>query len=415
MFQYRGVAAPPMTPANAGGESRNVNKNLRRVAGAIAAFTVISLGAAGCSSSDEDTAAGASELVKIGFMGDLTGPNKALGINILNGAKLAIDQYNATNPEIAIELVEYDSQGDPKQATALAPKVIDDGVVGLVGPAFSGETADTGATWEEAGLPFVSASATRVSLAENGWTTFHRVLADDGFQGPGVANFLANGLGATTIAVVDDASEYGKGLADETANAASSAGATVAVRETVAAVGTEIPNYSSVVSQIKSANVDAVFYGGYYAQSGALAKQLKDGGVTAPFVSGDGSLDPAFVEGAGDAANGAYLSCTCALVNDAATGAAADFYTAYTEAFSVDPGTYSPEGFDAATAFINGIKEGKTTSADLLPFISGINFEGVSKQIQFEENGNIKGGTVLMYKVEDGKITPIGTTDDAKG
>ena len=101
------------------------------------------------------------------------------------------------------------------------------------------------------------------------------------------------------------------------------------------------------------------------------------------------------------------------LVNDTATGAAATFFTDYTAAFNVDPGTYSPEGFDAATIFIDGIKDGKTTSADLLPFVSAVNFEGVSKQIQFESNGNIKGGTVLMYKVVDGKITPIGTTDDA--
>ena len=387
-----------------------------RAASAAAAITLFAIGAAGCSSdsaAEGGAAASSGGAVKIGFMGDLTGPNKALGINIRNGAKLAIDQYNATNPATKIELLEYDSQGDPKQATALAPKAIDDGIVGLVGPAFSGETADTGATWQEAGIPFVSASATRVALADNGWTTFHRVLADDGFQGPGVANFIAKGLSAGKVAVIDDASEYGKGLADELAAAVTSGGAEVSVRESVAAVGTEIPNYSSVISAIKSADVDSVFYGGYYAQSGAFAKQLQDGGVTATFVSGDGSLDPAFIEGAGGAANGSYLSCTCALINDASTGSAATFFTDYSAAFDVAPGTYSPEGFDAATIFINGVKDGNTTSAALLPYVSAVNFAGVSKQIQFEENGNIKGGTVLMYKVVDGKITSIGTTDDA--
>ena len=393
-------------------------RTFTRAASIAAATALIAFGTAGCSSSDDDAGGGstgdaAAGSVKIGFMGDLTGPNKALGINIRNGAKLAIDQYNATNPATKIELMEYDSQGDPKQATALAPKAIDDGIVGLVGPAFSGETADTGATWEEAGIPFVSASATRVALADNGWTTFHRVLADDGFQGPGVANFIVNGLSADAVAVIDDASEYGKGLADEVASAVEKNGAKVAVHESVAATGTEIPNYSSVISAIKGADVDAVFYGGYYAQSGALAKQLKDGGVTAPFVSADGSLDPAFVEGAGAAADGAFLSCTCSLVNDTATGAAATFFTDYTAAFNVDPGTYSPEGFDAATIFIDGIKDGKTTSADLLPFVSAVNFEGVSKQIQFESNGNIKGGTILMYKVVDNKITAIGNSDEA--
>jgi branched-chain amino acid transport system substrate-binding protein len=253
-----------------------------------------------------------------------------------------------------------------------------------------------------------------VALSENGWTTFHRVLADDGFQGPGVANFIVKGLAATKVAVIDDASEYGKGLADELAAAVTSGGAEVAVREAVAAVGTEIPNYSSVISAIKGADVDSVFYGGYYAQSGSFAKQLQDGGVTATFVSGDGSLDQAFIDGAGGAANGSFLSCTCALVNESATGTGATFFTDYKTMFSVDPGTYSAEGFDAATVFINAVKEGKTTSADLLGYVSSVSFPGVSKQIEFEANGNIKGGTVLMYKIVEGKITPIGTTDDAK-
>jgi branched-chain amino acid transport system substrate-binding protein len=377
----------------------------------VAALALVGLAGAGCSSSD---AAGSDAAVKVGFMGDLTGPNKALGINIRNAAKLAIDQYNASNPETTIELVEYDSQGDPKQATALAPKALDDGLVGLVGPAFSGETADTGATWEEAGLPFVSASATRVALAENGWKTFHRVLAADNFQGPGVAAFVTKGLKARTVAVVDDASEYGKGLAEEVADGVKAGGGKVEIRESVAATGTEIPNYSSVVSAIKSADVDAVFYGGYYAQSGSLAKQLKDGGVNAKFVSGDGSLDPAFVEGAGGAADGAYLSCTCALVNSTSTGSAATFYKDYTGAFKVDPGTYSAEGFDAATIFIEGVKGGSTTKEALLSHVKSVDFDGVSKKIKFEANGNVEGGTVLMYKVVDGAINPIGTTEDAK-
>jgi len=352
--------------------------------------------------------------VKIGFMGDLTGANKALGINIRNGAKLAFDAYNATNPKTKVTLVEYDSQGDPKQASALAPKAVDDGIVGLVGPAFSGETADTGGIWQEAGIPFISASATRVALATNSWTTFHRVLADDGFQGPGVAKVITGPLAGKKIAVIDDASEYGKGLADAVNDALKTGGATVAVREAVAASGTDVPNYSSTITKIKSAAVDVIFYGGYYAQAGPFAKQLKDGGVTAKFVSGDGSLDPAFITGAGAAASGALLSCACALINDAATGAQKTFYDAYKAAFNVEPGTYSPEAYDAATAFIDAIKAGHTDKASILTFVNGVNFDGVSKHIEFETNGNIKGGTILIYQVKDGKLVGIGTSEDAK-
>jgi len=379
----------------------------------VVVVSAASLALAACSSSGSSpsSSAGGGGTVKIGFMGDLTGANKALGINIRNGAKLAIDQYNATNPATKITLVEYDSQGDPKQASSLAPKAVDDGIVGLVGPAFSGETADTGAIWQEAGVPFISASATRVSLATNGWSTFHRVLADDGFQGPGVANVLIKALAAKKVAVIDDKSEYGKGLADAVAQALTAGGVAIPVREAVAAEGTNVPNYSSTITKIKGAGVDAIFYGGYYAQAGPFAKQLKDGGVTARFVSGDGSLDPAFITGAGAAADGAILSCACALINAAATGTSKTFYDAYQAAFSAEPGTYSPEGYDAATVFINGIKEGKTTRADLAGYVGGVNFAGVSKQIQFETNGNIKGGTILMYEVKSGKIVAIGTSD----
>ncbi|MGZ6338838.1 MAG: branched-chain amino acid ABC transporter substrate-binding protein [Candidatus Limnocylindrales bacterium] len=383
----------------------------------LVALSAATLALAACSSSSGTGSSGGPSGgggVKIGFMGDLTGPNKALGINIRNGEKLAIDQYNATNPSTKITLMEYDSQGDPKQASSLAPKAIDDGIVGLVGPAFSGETADTGAIWQEAGIPFISASATRVSLATNGWTTFHRVLADDGFQGPGVANVLIKALAAKKVAVIDDASEYGKGLADQVETALKAGGVAVPVREAVAAEGTNVPNYSSTVTKIKGAGVDAVFYGGYYAQAGPFAKQLKDGGVTARFVSGDGTLDPAFISGAGAAAETAILSCACALINDAATGTSKTFFDAYKGAFSADPGTYSPEGYDAATVFINAIKAGKTDKASIETYVNSVDFEGVSKHIQFETNGNIKGGTILIYEVKSGKLVEIGTSEDAK-
>ncbi|HTY73903.1 MAG TPA: branched-chain amino acid ABC transporter substrate-binding protein [Actinomycetes bacterium] len=382
-------------------------------------LSVAGLALAACSSSSSgggaSTAAsgGGGSTLKIGFMGDLTGPNKALGINIRNGEKLAIDQYNATNPKVKIQLLEFDSQGDPKQAAALAPKAIDDGIVGLVGPAFSGETANTGALWQAAGVPFISASATRVNLADNGWTTFHRVLADDGYQGPGVANVIAKSLKATKVAVIDDASDYGKGLADAVASALKTAGVAVPVDESVPATGTEVPDYSSTITKIKSAGVSVVFYGGYYAQSGPFAKQLKDGGVTATFISGDGSLDPAFVSGAGAAANGSILSCACALINSAATGSQKTFYDAYKAAFNVEPGTYSPEAYDAATVFINAIKAGNTDRKSIETYVNGVNFDGVSKHIQFESNGNIKGGTILIYQVQNGQIVGIGTSDNA--
>ena len=364
----------------------------RRLA-TVAAVAVVALGAAACGSSGGGSGGGdAATSVKIGFMGDLTGPNKALGINIRNGAKLAIDEYNATSPATTIELVEYDSQGDPKQATALAPKAVEDGIVGLVGPAFSGETADTGAIWQEAGIPFVSASATRVELSDNGWTTFHRVLADDGFQGPGLATFVAKGLSAPRPSPSSTTPpSTARAWPTRLPQRSRPAGVTVAVRESVAAEGTTVPNYSSVVNTIKGANVDAVVYGGYYAQAGPFAKQLKDGGVTAAFVSGDGSLDPAFVEGAGAAAEGAYLSCTCALINAAADRDRGHLLHQLQGRVQHRPRHVLPRGLStlprpsstASRAAPRQLRRSSQSSA-------ASNFAGVSKQIQFEANGNIR-------------------------
>ena len=159
------------------------------------------------------TTSGGSAL-KLGFFGALTGANAQLGINIQNGEKLAVAQYNATNPANPVTLDPFDSQGDPSQANNGATKLIGDKVVAVIGPAFSGESAAADPIFEAAQIPNVSASATNVKLAQNGWKFFHRVLADDSLQGPGDADYLVKTVGAKNIAVIDDNSTYGAGLAD---------------------------------------------------------------------------------------------------------------------------------------------------------------------------------------------------------
>ncbi len=149
-------------------------------------------------------------------------------------------------------------------------------------------------------------------------------------------------------------------------------------------------------------------------KSGGFIKQLRDGGVTATFISGDGSLDPSFATGAGTQAEGAIVTCPCSLITSAAEGELKEFYDKYTEASGMEPGTYSPEGYDAMNAFINAVKDGNTTRETILPYISDISFEGVSKKIEFQDNGNIVGGTIVVYQVTDGKFTQIGTTEDAQ-
>ena len=187
----------------------------------------------------------------LAFFGALTGDAANLGINIRDGAKLAVDQYNKANGDCTITLKDFDSQGSPDQAPALAQQIINDkNIIGVVGPAFSGETEAATPIFDEAGLPIISASATRPSLSEQNWKVFHRVLGNDASQGPAAGAYIKDVLKATKVFIVDDASAYGQGLATEVEKVAgASAGKdTIQVKQT---------DFSATVTKIKSSGADA--------------------------------------------------------------------------------------------------------------------------------------------------------------
>ncbi|MDT5288612.1 MAG: branched-chain amino acid transport system substrate-binding protein, partial [Mycobacterium sp.] len=284
----------------------------------------------------------------------------------------------------------FDTEGDPQKATAIAPQIVDDQyTIGLVGPAFSGETKATGTVFDQAGLASVTASATNVTLSENGWKTFFRGLANDGVQGPSVANYLKNTLSYKKICVVDDSTDYGLGLA-------------TAVRETLGPVADTSCNisvkkgdkdFSAAVTQVKGANPDAVFYSGYYSEAAPFVQQLKDGGVTATFASADGTKDPEFVKQAGEASKDAILACPCG----PATGS---FVDEYTKKFGVEPSTYSTEGYDLGTILLKGIDSGAITRPALLDFVRNYNGQGVARKYQWTDKGELTSTLIWIYKVQ---------------
>ncbi len=366
--------------------------------GAVAATAALVLSACGSTEDNpdaaDDTAAAVCDL-KIGYQGPLTGDAAALGLNMIGGIKLAVDEYNAANADCPITLEEFDSQGDPNLATPLATEIVQDAkIIGLVGPSFSGETEATGPTYAEAGLVTVSPSATNPDLSTNGWDTFHRVLGNDATQAPAAARYISNTLGATEVFVVDDASEYGKGIADGVAEAL---GDLVVGTDTVQQKQTD---FSATVTKAKASGATALFFGGYYAEAGLLAKQLKTGGFTGTFVSGDGALDPAFVEASGVAGGeGAVLTCPCAPSPD-------DFAAKYEALTGAAPGTYSTEAYDATNVLLQGIADGNSTREDLLAWVNAYDAAGITKQIKFDEGGEVAGVTVYAYVVTDGVIQP---------
>lgn len=368
-----------------------------KVFGASIAVLALSLSMAACGSdgSDDDNDASGDDVCgkNIAFLGALTGDAGALGQNMLGGVKLALDEYNKENADCKIGVKEFDSQGDPKVAPGLATEIVnDDSIVGLVGPGFSGESLATGKTFYEAGLPSISPSATNVTITDQGWITWHRVIGNDAAQGAADAKYLTETAGAKKVFVVDDGQDYSKGLAGYVSEGLGDAQAgddQITVGQT---------DMSAVVTQIKAANADAVFYAGYYAEAGLLAKQLRQADFKGTFMSGDGSQDPAFVKAAGaDAANGAVLSAPAA-------PAPADFNGKYKAVNSADAGLYSTQAYDATNIFLAAFEAGETDPEDLNKFIGSYEGEGASGPISFDDKGDITSSTIYAYFVKNGTM-----------
>ncbi|SDZ09279.1 branched-chain amino acid transport system substrate-binding protein [Micromonospora pattaloongensis] len=379
-----------------------MRQKLARVLGGVALMALVT-GAAACSSGGgDDTAGGDSCGSKIAFFGALTGSSAALGINENNGVKLAVDKYNKENADCKVELVPLDSQGSPDQAPQLAQKAIDDEkIVGIVGPAYSGESEAANPLFSEAGLVHLTASATRPSLADQNWKTFFRVVGNDLSQGPAAGRYIKDVLKAEKVFVIDDQSAYGAGLADEVKKVL---GAAVAGNDKVQGEGKQT-DFSATVTRVKSSGATAVFYGGYYQEAGLIRKQLTAAGVKAVLVAGDGVNDPAYINSAGQAAaEGTILTCPCAPATEARGTFAADYKALH----GTDPGTYSDTAFDAANILLAGIKAGKATRPAMLEFVKGYTGEGVAANYKFTETGELDPAEVKVwaFKVQGGKVVP---------
>jgi branched-chain amino acid transport system substrate-binding protein len=329
----------------------------------------------------------------IAVQGPLTGGNAALGLNILYGANLAIDEHNKANPGCQVSLKQFDDEGDPQKATQVAPQVVaDPNIIGLLGPAFSGPTEATEPIFFQANLLSLTASATRVSLTTNGWTNFFRGLANDGVQGPGVASYLTKTLGYKKICVIDDSSSYGTGLAQEVTpvlGAAADASCAGHVK-----VGDK--DFSATVQLVNGAAPDAIFYAGYYAEAAPFVQQLRDAGVTATFMSADGSNDPQFVSQAGEASKDALLSCPCGPAPEEFAAA----YTALPANKGAVPGVYSVEGYDLTTIMLSGIDSGITDRKALIDYVKNYDAPGLARNYKWDSTGELAASLIWIYKVQ---------------
>ncbi|QLY34481.1 branched-chain amino acid ABC transporter substrate-binding protein [Nocardia huaxiensis] len=324
----------------------------------------------------------------IAIAGPLSGPNAPLGRNVLGGLRLAVDQFTKRNPDCSITVREFDTLGQPQTSAQVIPQIVNDpSVIALIGPVFSGETKANGKVLSDAGLPFLTPSATNATLSQQGWRTFFRGLASDDIQGPALGRYLAGSVGVTRACVISDDTEYGVGIA--------AAMTTELGTAALPSCSGTIPlgkDASDMVGKIAAAAPDAVYYGGYYSESAPILKQLRKAGVFAQFYSGDGSFDPEFVSGAGSDGSGTTLTCACG-------PAASGFDTDYRSLIGSAPGVYSVEAYDLATIVLGGIASGKTSRADLLAYLKGFDGVGLAGYYRWADNGEPAEPRVWLYQV----------------
>ena len=362
------------------------------------------------------TSGGGNQTYTLGFIGALSGPNAQLGINERNGAQLAVDQANASGKyDFQVTLIPSDSQGDPNKAPAAATALIQNpDIVGIIGPAFSGESLAVNGKFCDASpsIPIVTASASNGTLGQQGWKCWHRIVPNDNVEGAQGADWLAR-KGVHKLYVLNDLSAYGKGVADTVTSEAKGKGVQVV---TNGVDGTTTTNYNPVAQQIVASGADALFYGGYDAQAALLAKALVAAGFHGVTVGGNGIKSSAFTQDAGPAGNGWYMTCGC---QDATTAPSSQqFATDYKAKFHTDPSTYSPEAFDAANLFMDAISKaeasGPVTRTSLMTALNAEDYTGITTEIKFAANGELQASslTVNLYRQENGVIKSLGNIND---
>ena len=355
--------------------------------------------------------AAAPDVVKIGHVGPISGAIAHLGKDNENGARLAVEEINAAggvkigDKTVKLELVTGDDKADPKDGTLVAQKMIDEGVVALVGHLNSGTTIPASKLYSDANLSHVSPSATAVKLTEQGFKTTFRVVARDDKQGAALANFAAGPLKAKSVAVIDDRTPYGQGLADEFEKFAKEKGMKVVGREFT---NDKASDFNAILTKVRSMKPDVVMYGGMDATAGPMAKQMKQLGMKSTLLAGDGVCSPEFIKLAGNAADIMKCSNAGEAVEKLAKGA--DFVAKYKKRFNTDVQVYSPYSYDAVFVIVEAMKKaGKADRASITTALRDTNYDGLTGKIAFDAKGDIKDGAISMFEVKDGKLAYVST------
>ena len=353
-------------------------------------------------------------IVKIGHAGPLTGGIAHLGKDNENGARLAIEQANAKGitidgKKIKFELIAEDDEEKPAKGPIVAQKFADAKVAGVVGHLNSGVTIPASAVYHQAGIPMISGSATNPKLTEQGFKGIFRVVGRDDQQGPAIASYLVAEFKPKTVAVIDDATAYGEGLANEVEKALKAAGVNVLAREKG---NKDTKDWKPILTKLRGRKPDAVFYGGMDATGGPLLRQGRELGLKAVFAFGDGACTEEMKKLAGDAQAEGLICSQAGLPVQAASKA---FLDAYKARFATDPILYAPFTFDAANLIIAAMQKANSVEpAKYLPELAKISYLGSTGKIEFDAKGDRKDAEMTIFTIRNGKLEPVAIVKSGK-
>jgi branched-chain amino acid transport system substrate-binding protein len=357
-------------------------------------------------------AAFAQEVVKIGHVAPLSGAIAHLGKDNENGARMAIDELNAKGVKIGgkavkLELVAEDDAADPKQGTAAAQKLVDSKVSGVIGHLNSGTSIPASKIYSDAGIPQISPSATNPKFTRSGYKTTFRVVADDVHLGGTLGRYAVNTVKGKSIAVIDDRTAYGQGVAEEFEKAVKAAGGKLVGHEFTT---DKASDFMSILTTLKAKKPDVVFFGGMDAVAGPMIRQMKSLGINAKFMGGDGICTSELAKLAGDAmADGQVICAEAGGVEGQQKKGMEDFTARYKTRFNADVQVYAPYVYDAVNVMVDAmVRANSSDPAKYLPALAKTNgYKGVTGNITFDEKGDIKNGALTLYTYKAGKRDQI--------
>ena len=357
-------------------------------------------------------AAPANAVVKIGHVGPTSGAIAHLGKDNENGARMAIEELNAAGvmidgKKVTLELMAEDDAADPKQGTAVAQKLVDAKVAGVIGHLNSGTTIPASKLYSDAGIPQISPSATNPKYTRQGFKTAFRLVADDAQLGGTLGRYAVKELKGKAIAVIDDRTAYGQGVAQEFTKAVEAAGGTVVAKEFTTDKATD---FNSILTTIKGKKADVVFFGGMDAVAGPMLRQMKSLGINAKFMGGDGICSTELVKLGGDAiADGQVYCAEAGGVEGEAKAGMDTFKAAFNAKFGTEVQVYAPYVYDGVKIMVAAmVKAGSSDPAKYLPVLAATkDYAGVTGPINFDEKGDIKNGALTLKTVRGGKLETI--------